>query len=57
MRRLDHRVSALEQQAQAWKPWHRIIVKDGESDEDAIAAHEARNGPIGDGKRWLVILI
>lgn len=45
---LKRRVSALEEASgSALRPWHRVTVDDGQTEEAAIAAYEAEYGAIG----------
>lgn len=37
-----------------WKPWHRIIARDGETEDEAIAAYEAESGPLGKDRCFIV---
>ena len=46
--RLKPRVEALESRSAKWKPWHRIIVRVGDTVDAAKARYEAENGPLGD---------
>lgn len=60
MRNLDRRLIALETASDpvAFKPWHQIIQHIGMTEEDAQAAYEAENGPIGDDDNiiWRVVV-
>lgn len=60
---MKHRIEALEGgpshglkpwQDPNWKPWHRIIVDAEQTEDEAIAAYEAENGPIGDDESFIV---
>ena len=58
MRNIHQRIAALESRGGAERPvrWHRVIV-DGQGQADALAAHEAQHGPIGqDGVIYRVIV-
>lgn len=46
--RLQGRVSKLEQTHVVPKVWRQVIQKIGQTQEQAIAEHEAANGPLGD---------
>lgn len=55
MNRLTKRLSALEtNNATAFRPWHRVFLEDGQTEEEAIAAYEAENGPVGDDACWII---
>lgn len=46
---LKKRVGALEEMSgSALRPWHRVVVENGQTEEAAIAAYEAEYGPIGE---------
>lgn len=58
MRNIHKRIAALESRGGAERPvrWHRVIV-DGQSNADALAAHEAQHGTISqDGVIYRVIV-
>lgn len=55
--RLKPRVDALERCNPEWKPWHRLIVDVGETEDEAIARYEAEHGPIGDDHRLIVRIV
>jgi hypothetical protein len=67
MRSLRNRVQALEDPdggkgLPAWKdpnykPWHRIIQWEDQTEAEAVAAYEAENGPLGDDNRILRVII
>ncbi|MCB0058115.1 MAG: hypothetical protein KDE63_11755 [Novosphingobium sp.] len=47
--KLTARVEALEHSiGSALRPWHRVAVDVGQTEEDAIAAYEAEHGPVGE---------
>ena len=56
--RLGSRVAALESgNGDAFKPWHRIIVGDGQTEEEAIAAYEHEHGPLGNDPHFVIRFI
>jgi hypothetical protein len=48
--RLSHRVADLERRLASSGPkaWVRIFQYEGQTQEEAVAAYEAKHGPIGD---------
>lgn len=57
-RSLARRMEELERQTCGAKKWHVIIRHADQTEEDAIAAYEADNGPIGpdDGSMlWVIV--
>lgn len=55
---LKRRVEALENRTDgAFVPWVRVIQYEDQSEADAMAKHEAENGPIGDCNRILRVII
>lgn len=56
MRDRARRVSALEQffDPPGFQPWHVVIVDDGQTEAQALAAYEAEHGPIGDASAFVV---
>ncbi|RIV75626.1 hypothetical protein [Pelagerythrobacter aerophilus] len=59
MRSLKRRLDALDRAANppAFKPWHRIILDEGQSEEDGIAAYEAEHGPLGEDSCFFIRFI
>lgn len=58
MKSLRRRVEALERAAPTSRPrWHCLRRHEDETDDDAVAAYEAANGPIGDGKVIMRVII
>ncbi len=57
--RLNRRVADLESRhcPPGAPVWLRIIQNIGQTREDAFAAHEADNGPIGDSNVILVVIV
>jgi alkylated DNA nucleotide flippase Atl1 len=55
-REIARRVSALEHAANpdVFKPWHRIMVDDGQTEEEAIAAYQAEHGPLGNDDCFVI---
>ena len=45
---LKRRVDLLEKGGAGFKPYRQIIQEAGQTQEEAISAHEAENGPLGD---------
>lgn len=57
--RLRNRLIALEQRAVTGvRRWHRILQWEGQTEDEAVAAYEEKNGPIGpdDGSILRVII-
>lgn len=52
--RLKPRVEALESRSTKPQRWVRVFQESDQTEEQAIAAHEAENGPIGDANVILV---
>lgn len=61
--RLKQRLEALEGgpshglkpwQDLNWKPWHRIIARDGQSGDEAVAEYEAEHGSLGDDSCFII---
>ena len=51
-------MAALESgNGDAFKPWHRIIVGDGQTEEEAIAAYEHEHGPLGNDPHFVIRFI
>jgi hypothetical protein len=40
-----------------FKPWHRVMVDTGQTEEEAIAAYEAENGLLRDDCYFIVRVI
>ena len=58
MNTLSKRLTALEQsQPSAMPRWHCLRRYEDESHEDAVAAYEAENGPIGGGNVIMRVII
>ena len=55
--RLNRRVADLESRHCPSQVWLRIIQEIGQTREDAFAAYEADNGPIGDSNVILVVIV
>lgn len=56
--KLTARVEALEHSiGSALRPWHRVTVDVGQTEEDAIAAYVAEHGPIGEDNVILLRLV
>lgn len=58
MRGLSNRVAALETASGVgFRPYTRIIQEVGQTEEEAIASHEAKNGPLGDDPQLIIRII
>lgn len=58
MRCLNRRLADLEASVLGGlKRWHCIIVRAGQTEEQATAAYEAEHGPIGEGNTVLRVII
>ena len=65
MRSIARRVQALEGGSSNlpawkdpnWKPWKRIIQREGQTQEEAVAAYEAENGPLGEDDCFIIRVI
>lgn len=58
MNALGKRLAALEQaQPSAMPRWHCLRRYEDETDADAVAAYEAENSTIGDGKVVMRVII
>ena len=54
---LKRRVDELEAVQVGHKAYHCIIQRADQTEEEAVAAYEAENGPIGDDGRILRVII
>lgn len=55
MNRIKSRIKKLEAgNAAGFRPFQRIVVKVGQSIEDAKAEYEAKHGPLGDSPNLIV---
>lgn len=56
MRQVERRLRALEGQMvpHLSRPWHQVLVDDGDSEDEAVARYEAEHGSI-DGDNLMVI--
>lgn len=55
---IARRVAALESRTSGgFKAWHRVFQEVGQTEEEAIAAYEAENGPLGDYPNFIVRII
>lgn len=58
MKALRRRLEALERAAPTRRPrWHCLRRYEDETDDDAVAAYEAANGPIGDGNVIMRVIV
>jgi len=58
MNPLSKRIAALEQSRPSATPqWHSMMRYENETDDQAVAAYEAKNGPIGDGNVIMRVII
>ena len=58
MNALGKRLAALEQAQPTTMPrWHCLRRYEDETDADAVAAYEAKHGPIGDGNIIMRVII
>ena len=56
--RLRQRVEGLEaKETGGFKPWHRIMQYQDQTEEQAIAVYEAEHGQIGDNDSFIVRII
>lgn len=55
---LKQRVEALENgDSSQFKPWHCVVQDVGETEQQAFARYETENGPIGDDRGVLRVII
>ncbi|MEO6151655.1 MAG: hypothetical protein ABIT09_07725 [Croceibacterium sp.] len=59
MKALEKRLEELERRMtpEPAKRWHRILQYEDQTQEQAVAAYEAQNGPIGDDNTILRVII
>ena len=55
---MKRRLEALETRTfGGFAPWVRIIQHEGQSEDEATAAYEAKHGPISEGNKVLRVII
>ena len=56
--RLKGRIDALEKRClDDLKPWHQVIQRVGQTEEEAMAQFEAEHGPIGDDNCIIIRIV